>query len=70
MTNRTPSQLDDAGCGRNRARQHLPDYVIEIAISPQLCERDPCRPLSLQEALDLGRRPQARAEPPEPEAEA
>jgi hypothetical protein len=45
MTARTPGQPADAGRGRNRARRLLPEYVIEIAISPQLRERDPSRPL-------------------------
>ena len=48
-----------------------PDHVIEIAISPQLRERDPHRPLSLLEALQAGHPagPQPAAEPdtePEP----
>ena len=69
MTNRTPSQPAGTAGRGNRARQHQPDFVIEIAISPQLRDRDPGRPLSLQEALEVGHQPQARAEPPEPEAE-
>ena len=47
-----------------------PDHVIEIAISPQLRERDPGRPLSLLEALQAGRNTAARQPTAEPEPEA
>ena len=47
-----------------------PDHVIEIAISPQLRDRDPGRPLSLLEALEAGHPPAAVRQPePEPEPE-
>jgi hypothetical protein len=47
-----------------------PDHVIEIAISAQLRQRDPGRPLSLLEALDIGRAAASRQAAPEPEPEA
>ena len=46
-----------------------PDHVLEIAISPQLRQADPGRPLSLLEALELSRPPRQPAAEPEPEAE-
>jgi hypothetical protein len=48
----------------------VPEYVIEIYITPQLRQRDPARPLTLLEALDTGRpAPKAAArDAPEPEA--
>lgn len=47
------------------------DHFIEIAISPQLRERDPGRPLSLLEALEVGHpTPAGRQPESEPEREA
>lgn len=52
---------------RERTGRH-PDYVIEIAINPQLRERDPGRPLTLLEALQAGHPPAPPGQPaPEPE---
>ena len=46
-----------------------PDHVIEIAISPQLRQLHPDRPLSLLEALEAGHAARQPATEPDPEAE-
>jgi hypothetical protein len=53
------------------AGSRAPDYVIELWVSPELRDRDPGRPLSLAEALEVGhgdaagpaREPELEAEP-------
>lgn len=49
-----------------------PKFVIEIWAHPRFRERDPNRPLTLCEALELGRQPKPDRQPEpdlEPEAE-
>jgi hypothetical protein len=82
MTGRQPDPAPATGgarrrnAGRTPARAEPwdrigwhPDHVIEIAISPQLRQLDPDRPLSLLEALQAGHADRQPAAEPEPEAE-
>ncbi len=60
---------------RDRAQQadpYAPAYVVEVLINPQLRARNPGRPLTLCEALQVGHGPEPGRKPEpdlEPEAE-
>lgn len=74
---RERSEPVDLGRRKPGPTRHYPDtwqpkFVIEIWAHPRFRERDPNRPLTFWEALEVGyqTKPDQQAEPdPEPEAE-
>ena len=65
-----PRSAKPASPAQPHTRSHRPQWVIEYWISPQMRARNPNRPLTLCEVLEIGRTPEPREPGPDLELEA